>query len=262
MNTQEYIESGILELYVYGVLDEKDSNEIASLEQSNSAIKQEIIAIEKSIINLSSSFAPKISAERYHKIKTTLELSYGRVIELQPQSQIKAYLGWAASFALLLGAGYLYMQLNDSQNTITTVESQKSELQKSFVDLQFENQETTTALNVVRDSKNTVITLGGQAVAPESFARIYWNQEKQTVYVDASGLPTPPEGKVYQIWSLKLVPALTPTSIGLLDNFNKNSQKIFAVEGTSGSEAFGITLEPSGGSTSPTMEQLYVLGKV
>ncbi|MFT7352618.1 MAG: anti-sigma-K factor RskA, partial [Flavobacterium sp.] len=149
-----------------------------------------------------------------------------------------------------------------SQNTITTVESQKSELQKSFVDLQFENQETTTALNVVRDSKNTVITLGGQAVAPESFARIYWNQEKQTVYVDASGLPTPPEGKVYQIWSLKLVPALTPTSIGLLDNFNKNSQKIFAVEGTSGSEAFGITLEPSGGSTSPTMEQLYVLGKV
>jgi anti-sigma-K factor RskA len=262
MNTQEYIESGILELYVYGVLDEKDSSEIASLEKSNSAIKEEIVAIEKSIINLSSSFAPKISVERYQKIKTTLELSYGRVIEMQPQSKSKGYLGWAASFALLLGAGYLYMQLNDSQNTLATVESQKSELQKSVVDLQFQNQETATALNVVRDSKNTVVSLGGQAVAPESFARIYWNQEKQTVYVDASGLPTPPEGKVYQIWSLKLAPTLTPTSIGLLDNFSKNGQKIFAVEGTTGAEAFGITLEPVGGSTSPTMEQLYVLGKV
>jgi anti-sigma-K factor RskA len=262
MNTQEYIDSGILELYVYGVLDEKDTIEIASLEQSNSAIKLEIIAIEKSIINLSGSFAPKISAERYQKIKTALELGFGRVIEMQPQSNTKAYLGWAASFAILLGAGYLYVQLNESQNTIATIETQKSELQKSVVDLQFENQETSTALNIVRDSENTVVTLGGQAVAPKSFARIYWNQEKQTVFVDASGLPTPPEGKVYQIWSLKLVPTLTPTSIGLLDDFNENGQKIFAVDGTIGAEAFGITLEPDGGSTSPTMEQLYVLGKV
>ena len=29
-----------------------------------------------------------------------------------------------------------------------------------------------------------------------------------------------------------------------------------------GAEAFGITLEPAGGSVSPTLEQLYTLGKV
>ena len=37
---------------------------------------------------------------------------------------------------------------------------------------------------------------------------------------------------------------------------------MFAVSGTSSAEAFGITLEPAGGSKTPTMEQLYTLGKV
>ena len=124
------------------------------------------------------------------------------------------------------------------------------------------NKTTETALNVIRDENNTVVTLGGQAAAPTAKAKIYWNKQTQVVYVDASGLPKPPEGKVYQIWSLKLQPQLTPTSIGLLTNFQANESKIFAVDKTSGAEAFGITLEPAGGSKSPTMEQLYTLGKV
>ena len=79
--------------------------------------------------------------------------------------------------------------------------------------------------------------------------------------MDAAGLPEPPEGMVYQVWALKLNP-LTPTSIGLLDNFRVNDQKMFAVDNATDAEAFGITLEPKGGSLTPTMEQLYTLGKV
>jgi anti-sigma-K factor RskA len=98
-------------------------------------------------------------------------------------------------------------------------------------------------------------------VNPKSFTKIYWNKETKVVYVDAEGLPEPPKGMAYQVWALKLNP-LTPTSIGLLDNFDSNDQKIFAVDHASSAEAFGITLEPAGGSLPPTMEQLYTLGKV
>ncbi|MEL6919223.1 MAG: anti-sigma factor, partial [Bacteroidota bacterium] len=38
--------------------------------------------------------------------------------------------------------------------------------------------------------------------------------------------------------------------------------KIFAVTNLNESEAFGITLEPAGGSESPTLEQLYALGTI
>ncbi|PZQ76964.1 MAG: anti-sigma factor, partial [Flavobacterium johnsoniae] len=55
---------------------------------------------------------------------------------------------------------------------------------------------------------------------------------------------------------------LTPTSIGLLDNFKDNTKRFFAIEKAEEAEAFGITLEPAGGSPSPTLGQLYTLGKV
>jgi anti-sigma-K factor RskA len=74
-------------------------------------------------------------------------------------------------------------------------------------------------------------------------------------------LPTPPKGKVYQGWSLKLSP-LTPTSLGTIDTFTASTNKIFTIENANKSEAFGITLEPIGGSKQPTLDQLYTLGAV
>ncbi|UPT70829.1 MAG: anti-sigma factor [Flavobacterium sp. JAD_PAG50586_2] len=262
MENKEYIESGILELYVYGLLSESENDEVNAMANKNPEIKSEIIAIEKAIINLSSSFSPFISHSQFEKIKAKLELKHGNVISMKTGSSWTTYMGWAASIVLLIGIGYQYSKVTESKNHIVTIEKEKSKLQEAVVDLETKNKETETVLNVVRDETNTVVALGGQAAAPTAKAKIYWNRQTQVVYVDASGLPEPPEGKEYQIWSLKLVPQLTPTSIGTLANFKDNRSKVFAVEKTGDAEAFGITLEPAGGSASPTMEQLYTLGKV
>lgn len=262
MENKEYLESGILELYVYGLLSESENDEVTAMSNKNPEIKAEIISIEKAILNLSSSFSPFISHSQFEKIKSQLELKHSRVVSMKPRSNVASYMGWAASIVLLVGVGYQYLKVNESKNQIVTIEKEKSKLQETVVGLETKNKATETVLNVVRDENNTVIALGGQTVAPTAKAKIYWNQKTEVVYVDASGLPEPPEGKVYQIWSLKLLPQLTPTSIGLLTDFQANESKLFAVDKTNGAEAFGITLEPSGGSASPTMEQLYTLGKV
>ncbi len=262
MDTTEMINSGKLELYVYGLINESETKEISELAKINPAINKEIHSIEKAILNLSSSFSPVLSAENFERIKAKLELKNQEVIEMNPKSKITPYLNWAATIVLVLGIGFQYFKLKENHTTITTIQGEKSNLQKSVVDLQSKNKETATALQVIRDTKNTVVVLGGQKVAPTASAKIYWNKETATVYVDASGLPEPPKGKVYQIWSLQLSPTLTPTSIGLLANFNGNTEKIFAVSGTKDAQAFGITLEPTGGSKTPTMDQLYTLGKV
>ena len=262
MESKEYLESGILELYVYGLLSESENDEVNAMSNKNAEIKAEIISIEKAIINLSSSFSPFISHSQFEKIKAQLQLKHSKVVTMTPRSNWSSYVGWAASVVLLVGIGFQYSKLNDSNNQIKTINVEKSKLQETVVGLETKNKETETVLNVVRDETNTVVTLAGQAVAPTAKAKIYWNKQTQVVYVDASGLPEPPEGKEYQIWSLKLVPQLTPTSIGMLVNFKANTSKVFAVEKTGDAEAFGITLEPAGGSKSPTMEQLYTLGKV
>ena len=263
METQEYIESGVLELYVYGLLSETENEEVALMAKNNPQINAEIIAIEKAIVALSSSFSPFHSVANYEKIKEKLELKHSpKVIELEPTRNWSQYIGWAAAVLLLAGIGYQYNQNQFETNQVvqsSTIE--KVKLEKDLKALQLKNAASETSLAVVRDTKNTVVALGGQAVAPESSAKVYWNQDTKVVYIDAAGLPEPPQGMVYQVWALKLNP-LTPTSIGLLENFDANDQKLFAVNNADQAEAFGITLEPAGGSLTPTMNQLYTLGKV
>jgi len=262
MENKEYIESGVLELYVYGLLSETENEEVTTMAKNNPEINAEIIAIEKAIVSLSSSFAPFHSVENYEKIKAKLELKHQEVIQLDPSQNWAQYIGWAASVLLLVGIGFQYNQLEQTNNQVVNATTEKIKIEKELNILELQNKTNQTNLAVVRDAKNTVVALGGQAVAPESSAKVYWNKETQVVYIDAAGLPEPPKGMVYQIWSLKLQPQLTPTSIGLLSDFTNNNSKIFAVDKTGDAEAFGITLEPAGGSLSPTMEQLYTLGKV
>ena len=47
---KEYIDSGILELYVAGALSEKESQEIYQLIQNHPEIENEVLKIEKTII--------------------------------------------------------------------------------------------------------------------------------------------------------------------------------------------------------------------
>lgn len=262
MEAREYIESGILELYVYGLLTEPENLEVAEMAKKYPEVEQEILSIEKAIVALSSSFSPFHSVANFENIKAQLELKHGKVVEMKPNSNRTQYIGWAAAVLLLLGLGYQTLELTKTKGVIATVGDEKNKIEREFAYLEKQNKETEKSLTIVRDIKNTAVTLGGQAVSPSSFAKVYWNKETKTTYIDAAGLPKPPKGKVYQVWALKLSPALTPTSIGLLNNFDDNDQKIFAVDLTVYAEAFGITLEPAGGSLSPTMEQLYTLGKV
>ncbi|MCL6462692.1 MAG: anti-sigma factor [Flavobacterium micromati] len=261
MDTKEYIESGILELYVYGLLSEAENLEVSFMSKSSPEINEEIIAIEKSIVALSSSFSPFHSVAYFEKIKEKLQLKHAKVVEMKPTTNWSQYIVWAAAVLLLAGIGFQYMQIDQNNSQVANATIKKTKLEKELKILILKNKSSETTLAIVRDIKNTVVSLGGQAVAPESFAKVYWNQETKVVYIDAAGLPKPPEGMVYQVWALKLNP-LTPTSIGLLEKYDSNEQKLFTVNNAEEAEAFGITLEPAGGSVSPTMEQLYTLGKV
>ncbi|WP_435579436.1 anti-sigma factor domain-containing protein, partial [Gilvibacter sp.] len=78
--------------------------------------------------------------------------------------------------------------------------------------------------------------------------------------LDVNGLPEAPSGMQYQLWSLTLDP-LTPTSLGVLEQ-SEDDLNLYIIENEFTTEAYGITLEPEGGSESPTLENLYVLGAV
>ncbi|WP_299442902.1 anti-sigma factor [uncultured Aquimarina sp.] len=264
MNIKQYISSGILELYVYGALSEKENAEVYEALKEHPEIEEEIKEIEKSLMQLSAASAPYNPESVFNRIKDKLSFTNNEVDVIpitRKRTNWTAYIGWAASVALLIG---LFVQFNKNKDLRQqVVKSQIDQiLLEGKINLAEENlSKAKTLLSVLRDKDILQIPLQAQKIDPTAHASVYWDKEKQTAYIDVAGLPTPPPGKVYQVWSLKLDP-LTPTSLGILDTFNENETKIFSFTNTNESEAFGITLEPEGGSASPNLEQLYTLGVV
>ncbi|SFW15098.1 anti-sigma factor [Cellulophaga fucicola] len=260
MNIEEYISSGKLELYVAGLLSKEENEQVHKDAEQYPELKKEIEAIEASILALSKKAAPTMDKANFSSLRSRLGLSETKVITLPKQkSNWASYTGWAAAVVLSAGLFWMYNQNKELESKIEVVSQEKETLETTIENANNSLIKSQDLLNTIRDQNIAVVALGGQAVSPESFAKAYWNKEEKKVFIDAKGLPEPPDGFVYQVWSLKLNP-LTPTSLGLLENFKGDENKIFALANNNESEAFGITLEPAGGSESPNLEQLYTLG--
>lgn len=263
---EEYIESGILELYIFGVLTEEENKEVQEMARKHEEVRAEILSIEKAIVNLSYSVSPHLSPDVYHRIRKELIDKHSGtdgVVQLRPRSSgAGSYIGWAAAIVLLLCLGIQYFMYDKATDEKQAAFKERDKFEQMLASVTKENTQNEKALSIIRDKNSTVVALAGQQAAPDAFAKVYLNNEKNLIYVDIAGLPEPPEGKVYQVWALILDP-LTPTSIGVLDKNQLIENKgIYAVDNFEGAQAFGITLEPAGGSSSPTLEQLYTLGKV
>jgi hypothetical protein len=228
-------------------------------------IFNEIKKIEDAILHLTAATSNLNTDSLLQPIKDKLNLdSNTPVINLQTKkSKWISYSGWAASLILAFGLIYLIMQNNKLNNQFDTVKAEQKLLEEQISNANTSLADAKKLNNVLRDKDIVAVPLAGQANFENSFAKVYWQKDKNKVYIDAQGLPKPPKGMVYQVWSLKLNP-LAPTSLGLLDDFIADKNKVFALnnETSNGSQAFGITLEPVGGSKTPTMEQLYTLGVV
>ncbi|MGV3459213.1 MAG: anti-sigma factor [Flavobacterium sp.] len=264
MSNRDYIESGILELYIFGSLSETEAAGVREMAAQHADVKAEIIAIEKAVINLSYSIAPHLSAENFERIRQQLIEKHSReegVIAMpRRRANVSAIIGWAAAVVLMVGLGFQYYKYNEVLAENKKVAKERSKFEQLLATTSAKQKTTEEALAIVRDKATNTIYLEGQQASPGSYARVYVNKQTNQTHVDLSGLPEPPQGQVYQIWALTLDP-LTPTSIGIVDDTKANNG-IHTVQTFDGAQAFGITLEPAGGSPSPTMEQLYTLGKV
>ncbi|MBD0833150.1 anti-sigma factor [Aestuariibaculum sediminum] len=263
MDIKAYIESGILELYVAGALSEKENKEVYNLMLQYPEILQEVLDIEAAVIKLTASVSPvKNNEKTLQAIKSHLDLKDKNVkVVKMPRYNWVTYTGWAASVLLTIGLFWTLKQNNKLESEIQIANTQQQLLETQIANSKNSLEEANTLISVLRDNNITKVPLTGQGNFSNTYANVYWDKESNRIFLDAQGLPEPPEGKVYQVWSLTLNP-LTPTSLGTIDNFISDNNKIFEIENSNNSEAFGITLEPAGGSETPTMEFLYTLGVV
>lgn len=174
--------------------------------------------------------------------------------------------GIAASFAVIIALGTGYLSTRSQVGTLTE-ELIQTQTRESFVTQQNEALEATNAqlaaeFNMVSNPNTLKIELGAvneelaQAVQGAPVI-VFWNPESQEVMLNDLALPEAPEGSQYQLWTLE---GGQPINRGMLSlGGEAGLQKMISANAA---DAFAITLEPKGGSESPTLEQLMVLGKV
>ncbi|MUP47188.1 anti-sigma factor [Gramella sp. BOM4] len=261
MDIKEYISSGILELYVYGALTEAESREVSRVLKEHPEVRKEVEEIEIALQKLSTASAPYNPEALLTSIRSKLGDKKSIALPTQKRTNWVAYIGWAACLLLFVGLFFLMQDNNQLRDKLNAERARAAQLEQQIADARDDAEKAKDLLAILRSKNISRIPLQGQAPAPEAYATVFWDQEDNKAYIDGKELPEPPSGMVYQVWSLKLDP-LTPTSIGLLSEFQEDENKIFTLENANQSEAFGITLEPEGGSETPNLDQLYVLGTV
>lgn len=263
MTDTDLIESGDLEAYVCGVLSEQESREISIRIRGNKLLREEVERIEACYIKLAQGVAPQ--SDEHHIFDRLLEVIENSNTDNTTNNSSKlSFIGWAASIALLIASAYLYTSLNSStalnddlQQQITQQEQQNEFLNNEIIDVKSLNNDYAQALSFIKDKNTTKVILNGQKGFENTSSVAFHNPVEGVTYLDITGLPKAPDDKSYQLWSLTLNP-LTPTSLGVVEN----SDKLLRIQNSFETQAFGITLEPKGGSPSPNLEQLYTLGVI
>jgi anti-sigma-K factor RskA len=122
---------------------------------------------------------------------------------------------------------------------------------------ELERQQSILAL--VRDPTAQVVSLAGLEPAPAARARVIWSPPSGGLLV-ATGLPSPPAGKTYQLWAIAGNRPPVPAGLLEVDSRGAGSLRLPALPGMDAVDVFAVTLEPGGGVPAPT-GPMYLAGK-
>ncbi|RFS19839.1 hypothetical protein DVR12_22370 [Chitinophaga silvatica] len=280
MNSQDFISSGIIELYMAGVASEQQVRELNAAIAQFPEVAAEVEAYRRSMeayVNMQSiNPSADVKNRIFSNLNNTPNLQ--QVLsetdnDLQPtkvvymQSSKRPTWKWIASIAavLLLGSlllnfvffnrykefkGYKdkYESLLLSQNSILS----KSNLYKTRLEQMQES------MNVIQDPKVFKVSMPGTKAFPTALATVFWNKESQQVYLKVNNLPEPKADQQYQLWAIV---DGKPVDMGVFE-MGDTVNLLQKMKVTGKAQMFAVTLEKKGGAASPTMEQMYVAGKI
>ncbi|MAN58398.1 MAG: anti-sigma factor [Flavobacteriaceae bacterium] len=262
MNIEEIRTSGQLELYVTGSLPAEEVRELEQALAQYPELREDIEQLEATLIQLAEAATPPLPALVWTYILNAIRNVQKLDTQATTRTNWAAITGWAAAILCIAGIFWMLKETNELREDIRYTTTQNVILEEQVQTTETQLANTNELLDILRSKEYAAFTLpGNQAVAPQAYAKVYFNKKDQIAYIDARGLPPAPQDKVYQVWSLIMDP-LTPRSVGLLEPSKEIEGGVYRFDNIPDPEAFGITLEPAGGSESPTLQQLYTLGTV
>lgn len=258
INIQEIKDSGILEQFALGLTDAKQNEEINSWLAASPELQSELIEIQNSLEVFASQYAVPVPDRIKTNIIQRIEQE-SKLLDLKKSYRSMLYRGIAAvAIPFIIISSYLWMNYQSSQTAVSQLNQKLNEQTALHLQDSLNLLDCNSRLDVLRNKDAKKILLKGTPVSPQSFAAIYYDTIAQKSFLDVSDLPKPPTQKQYQLWAIV---AGKPVDLGVFE-LDQKQIAFKEIEFIKEAQAFAITLEPSGGVASPTMDQMYVVGTV
>jgi anti-sigma-K factor RskA len=250
-NIKEIIESGILELYVLNQLGPEESAEVELLSTQHTEIAQEIHEISLSLEKYSQLMAVPPPSSLENKIFDNLPPKDRS--NLPPNDEIPHSSSGSSKMVTilltaiaLLNAFLYYNQLNKNKSLESDF-AKKSQICDSIANTQ---QQQYAILEAISAPGNQIVKLA----ASEKYAGIdlylHSNTKTKQNLIQIVEAPTLQVNQTMQLWALKEGQAPQPMDLFV------SSQDFVKVGFVDDATTYAITIEPKGGSSSPTMSNL------
>jgi len=269
MELKEFIASGIIESYLLGTATSNEVEMVHSMLKKYPELEDEITAIELALITASSNSKP-VNADLKNRIFESIDFTpkqtSGPAENMVPFSSSKTTGRWtryvvAASVVALIASlllnVMLYMNMNRASNDMARLNDQNIKMQSELASQNSSISQMKDQMAVMTDTSNQKITLKGLTPQPDALATVYWNPEKNNVHLYVNNLIPAPDGKQYQLWAIV---DGKPVDAGVFDC--AKGVGLQNMKNISNAQAFAVTLEKAGGSPTPTLEAMYLIGNV
>lgn len=272
-DVKAYIESGILELFVLGDVTPEERAQVEAMAQKHPAIKAELEQIERSLHLYAEENGVEPPENLRDRVLNSLVVNLGDdrtfssargaagiEVEVIPISRSRSNnffkYAFAACFALLIvsiaALVSVYNKLQQSNNLVASLQSQNQRFAS-------ETKLMGAELTVYRDPSFKTLKLQGTKKSPSSALTVAWSPSKEKVMIDMSNanMPANDNRHQYQLWALV---AGKPVDLGVFDA-DTASKGMKEMKSIASADAFAVTLERRGGSPTPTMDEMMVIGK-
>ena len=291
MNIKEYISSGIIESYVLGLASPEEREEFERLSEQHPEIREARNEFEISLenyvqlngINPPAHIKSKIfsaidmeghqTAPSYSGSGTTpppIIAATGNNYNDDPslskvgvrKENFSRFLAAAAVILLLMSTAlnfYFFNRYREYNDKYQALIASQTEMASHNQILQTRILEYEKTMEMMKDPAMYIVKMPAIPTSPDplSATTVYWDTRTKDVYFAVNRLPAPSTDHQYQLWAMV---DGKPVDAGVFEL--KDGAGMTKMKNIPRAEAFAITLEKKGGSPTPTMDRLYVMGKV
>ena len=255
MNIENYISSGVIEQYVMGLCTAEEKNELEQMRRSSAkldeAIRQFEIVFEKKMMN---NISLPDTATDIRIMQTIDAMSQAKIIPLNSTEKKAPGFKWLKSLA---AAASILLAIS------VTLNYYLFKKQKAQEQLLFSKNETPTSLpvsdyNILKRTDITPIAMYGVGYHSICRCTMFWDKKTGKVYIMIHHLPKSSGAEDFQLWAMV---NNKPVSVGIINDTIRD-RFIEMPNMPDGATKFSITLEKAGGSSSPTIDETYLEGKI